>query len=404
MLSQNNPLEKTINAESELNNLKGTDPQPKSGFIGSWQFSKSSRKTHFLKTNKNKNRLNHSTLAQKGCRLFIDHRRTIRFHERDQTIEDFSRSYLKPSPESFTSPFFRVNNFFNILQLSAIQVLIISFPNSPFTLLMILILAELCFILLTLIPFMKNRFIPVNEFANKIIRSVCSGGFYLICFTIQVSHDRNSLQVSENLQQWGIRFISIGIVSTYVFSFYKGFVTIVNAYKKFTKNKSRQKNEAGVEDLRLTHRGLIFYSEFDFSKNNQTPIDKEVLKSPPKKNHGSQLRHLLSHRREKQKSKLTLDIINKNQLKSFKSGKRINQKSWDSIFDGLNSNMEKNLPQKLGFNFPNPKRVSQQERNTPFKVTKNERPRILGEKKGFDLLRNLEKNNQKRIRKKLRYI
>ena len=68
-------------------------------------------------------------------------------------IESFSSSILTHNPRAYQSSLMVLNNFFRVLHMATLQVLIASLPHSPQLLLILLVSIELIFFMFTIVPY-----------------------------------------------------------------------------------------------------------------------------------------------------------------------------------------------------------------------------------------------------------
>ena len=292
-------------------------------------------------------------------KLFIDHPRTITYNSRNLPLEEFSSTYLRNNRTSFSSPLYKASNFLNIIHLSVIQVSIVSLCNSSVSLLVVLVTSELVLLLLTVLPYFKHRYITLVEFLDRATRSICLGGFYFICLAIRLRLGAERRPVSDELQNWGIRFVSLGIISTYFFSSIKGTIVLFALLKELWNNKGCSREDSNEEDLSVSKRGLIIYSETDSSSLVRChPLDGEiVIGEDSKKRVGKKesiLRSGLSSSANNnrffmgsRKREIAYDLEYKSSQNSPKGhlGCRTDgmphKNSWESIFHGLERKMNK---------------------------------------------------------------
>ena len=221
--------------------------------------------------------------AQKHRKMVIDHERTLEYNQRNLAIEAFSKAPLTDNPKSYSSSICLLNNILNTVHLSLIQISICSLPQSPVVLLTLLILLELVFILLTIIPFCTVcRFISKVDLCSKITKSVCLEGFFISCLIIKLNSGRAQAPVDENLQRFGMLFISLGIFNSYFFLIIKIVQILGRMIKKRLMNKPKESKEG--QDLTLSQRGLIFYKADDLDKTEGNEVAKglaQFWEAPP---------------------------------------------------------------------------------------------------------------------------
>ena len=179
-------------------------------------------------------------------RRVIDHEKTLRYNSINQEIDKFTRSTLpKNSKKSFQSSLCLLNNYFNILEISIMQVLIPALPNSPLVLLSLLTATQITFLLLTVIPFVfHTRFMGWAEFFGKLVRSLCMLGFFVVCLVITVTDGVKRQPVNDTLQMAGIVLIIAGVAASYVFMVLKSGLMAYKLVKEYL--AKRNKNGTGT--------------------------------------------------------------------------------------------------------------------------------------------------------------
>ena len=219
------------------------------------------RNDHFTKRSKNSN----SELKSSGPKVHINLAKTLAYNSRNLEIEKFSRSLLIKDPRSFTSPLQLLNNFFGVLHIALMQVSIVALPHSPNLLLITLMIMELTFCLLTLVPYLLNfRFVSCIELLSKALKSFFLEAFFSVCLIISLSSGGTELPVNKSLQKLGVITISLGVITAYLFTIVKMVILVVGVVKGLVqKNKKKKEKTTGEEDLSLEMRGLFFYSDVD---------------------------------------------------------------------------------------------------------------------------------------------
>ena len=214
-------------------------------------------------------------------KLFIDSMKTLEYNSRNMAVEDFTRAYInKTDPGSFSRPIYLLNNLLSILHLAALQISIISLPKAPIVLIAILVAAEITFIGLNVIPYFYFRFISLRQLTSKMITSICLLAFYLICLYIAFENPKKVMPVNDRAQQFGIVIISLGIMSNYLFTFFKVVGIVVQTFKKYCSGaKNKTQSTGGIEDLTKARRGLIFYTNLEKSTENKK-INPKSPKTP----------------------------------------------------------------------------------------------------------------------------
>ena len=97
----------------------------------------------------------------------------------------------------------------------------------------------------------------------KLVRSVSLGGFFLTCLIISLSSGENQRPVDQRLQDLGILLISLGILSSYLYTFGRiSYLIFSKVRSKLAKKGTSNKIlKDGAEDLMQEKRGLIFYTD-----------------------------------------------------------------------------------------------------------------------------------------------
>ena len=207
---------------------------------------------------------NSSVFLQDGLKLFIDHKKTIEFHSRDQEIELFSRSILVQDSRSYQSSFCLLHNIFQLLQITIVQVLVVALPHSPTTQIVLLLTNELVFFLFTTIPyFCSFRFISFLDFISRAVRFLFLSGFYVVCLIISYRYRTVSEPVDRVLQEVGIILLGLAIFLTYIVEVLIMICVICKAISDYYKNKGNKVKAAEKDDLTQEKRGHIFYVEKD---------------------------------------------------------------------------------------------------------------------------------------------
>ena len=217
----------------------------------------------------------------------IDHSRTMKYNQRNKEIEKFSKSYISADQNSYTS-LCLLSNILNVVHVSIAQVFIVSLSHSPRILLTLLMTTEVLFWLLTLIPYcFQHKFISVVELLHKCSKSMCLGGFFVVCIKITFSSDpRVNHPVDESFQSTGIAFLTFGIASTYIFTLIKIIQMVIAAVAKRLAKRGKKESDKleDVEDLTKSQRGLIFYKEE--KENSMEFFERENSLSRPEGGEG----------------------------------------------------------------------------------------------------------------------
>ena len=204
----------------------------------------------------------------------IHHQLTLHYNRRNHEIENFAKSMIKNEPNSYTSSLSLLYNYFNVVHLALLQVLIPALPHSPVILVALLIAIEALFLLLTLIPyFTHSRFLNCFELFTKIFKFVFMMAFLVTCFIISYqSGGGRKLPISKNLQSFGIIAIVAGIIVYYLVTVVKIILMVVTATRSFLAKKSSKKeidankkehccpNQSFIEE-KPEREGLIFYTK-----------------------------------------------------------------------------------------------------------------------------------------------
>ena len=125
----------------------------------------------------------------------------------------------------------------------------VSLPQSPGVALTSLMLIQTTFSLLTLIPYYWDNLLPLAEFLNTIMKTVCLSGFFVTCLLIIRSQTpRIDNPANPTIQLFGMLFILLGIIFSYVFTLLR-VVRLVGA--KIAKNRTQQRNEGTKENSKV---------------------------------------------------------------------------------------------------------------------------------------------------------
>ena len=307
-----------------------------------------------------------SESKESDLKLFIDHKKTIDFNQRNIQVESFVKHYLQNHPKSFTHRLCLVSNILNVLHIALVQICIASLPHSPRTLLGLLMVLEVLFCLLTLIPYcFHHKFISLVELLSKTMKSLCIGGFFVVCIIISHSSDpRVDLPVNGTVQSIGMVFIALGICFTYIFTIIKIIKLVIKNLKERSKNKKKgQKNKnklKGNEDLTQIQRGLIFYkggSSGIKEASSSSPTD--ILNQPLENDFNLNKNHFESkvtkHSVRARSGLLSKNSLSKrNQQQQQKSGpKRERGARWNNIFVDLRKRAAQSRSRKLPRNSQN---------------------------------------------------
>ena len=193
-------------------------------------------------------------------KLIIDHKKTLFYNQRNMAIENFCSSILVNSSESYDSIFMVLNSFLDVIQMALLQIFVVALPLSTRILLFLLIVMEIVFIMMTIVPFVfKYRFISMLDFVAKVVKFICMETFYVVLFIITLSSGQERRPVSPFLEDFGILVISTGITTTYLFTILKIIKLIVKAVKKF-KEKFKEKFKDNKLIQKNKGSSLIFYS------------------------------------------------------------------------------------------------------------------------------------------------
>ena len=298
-----------------------------------------------------KERRNHSMK-----RSFVNHHKTIAYNSRDRNIEEFAKAMLIDNPKAYESPLCLLNNCFNVIHLAIFQILIPALPHAPEVLLVLLVLLETIFFLLTLIPLVfRFRFLSWVEISEKVLRFFFMAGFFSICLIISLKGDGRQHPVSKTLQSYGMLVLLIGIILNFLMTFIKAVISVIQTAKVLlTKKKTKKKSEE--EKLYDEQRGLIFYSEYDLSKNrkgigstaglndwdNEDSFRNDQPDQNPSRQDRSDLRDL-NYSEESEEEKDHFDFLNIN-----KKGEKKRKEEMKENF-GLNSLKKKRISWSMIF-------------------------------------------------------
>ena len=200
----------------------------------------------------------------------IDHELTLRMNSPDKTVENFGRSVLVLEPESFTYRICLLNNILNVIHMSVIQASIAALPNSPITLLSILIINEVALYLATVVPFVLHfKFVSWIDFISKTTGFLIMTVFYSTCWVIASRSLAGSLKrsrpVDQSLQGFGILLVVLAIVNSYIFLFTKLYLMLAKKVKGCCKkgpSKVKQINE-------LKSKGNLIYYRKEEEKDEE---------------------------------------------------------------------------------------------------------------------------------------
>ena len=333
-------------------------------------FQKSKKnKIYNEKDNTNKPRSTPFIFTERGPKIYINHPKTLLYNGRNMEIEKFCRSILVKDPRSYKSSFCLLNNLFNVIQLAVLQITIVSLPNSPTILISILMLAELLFFLMTLVPyFCIFKFISVLDLIGKFTRFIFLEAFFLVCLIISLMFREDETPVKNSFQYWGIVFISLGIFTTYLFQISKMVVIIVNAVKGFCKGKGK-KSQNAENELMKEKRGLIFYSDVDpelrsrlvearKSRSNIKPFEpsKQSQSQMRIKKRGESREHRVrkSEKKKKEKTQTQQELMLGTESNHKKPQEDLSKgvSSWNQLFMRLigRINLKKKRKEKSGVN------------------------------------------------------
>ena len=85
--------------------------------------------------------------------------------------------------------------------------------------------------------------------------------------------------MNESLQGSGMVLIFLGLASNYVFTLVKIFWIAYHSWQKIRqKRKEGSSGKAEVEDLTQEKRGLVFYSEYDFTRVSPNGLQRRTSK------------------------------------------------------------------------------------------------------------------------------
>ena len=199
--------------------------------------------------------------GNRTLKLLINYQKTMNYNKRNMAVEEFARKFIKNKKKGYDSKLILLGNWINIVHLGMMQVSVVSLPNCPTVLILVLLSIELVMTTLRLFPYFRGySCFKIIKVAHQLAQSFCLSGFYLICLIIRLqSPEKQDRPVNQNLQSWGMIFISLGIFFTYLFNLVEmGAIVIDLAKKKLTKNKSKKSEK---NDLTKEKRGLIFYTD-----------------------------------------------------------------------------------------------------------------------------------------------
>ena len=157
----------------------------------------------------------------------IDIEKTVLYNKKNRAIELFCHTLLTKSEETFSSQLCCLHKWLELVQLVLYQLMIPALPFLPQLLLPVVIAAELgFFVTLAYSYFLIYRFIHWLQIVAKGVRFLILGGFLSCCLLLSLESRNQKKPVSENLQDWAITFICLGIITEYI-SFVVGLVVVV---------------------------------------------------------------------------------------------------------------------------------------------------------------------------------
>jgi hypothetical protein len=186
----------------------------------------------------------------------IDHEKTIKNMRRNKEFENFIHEKLVRDKRSFKSKIAVLNNFFTLVQMALVQVLIPLFPEKPGLVLALLAIAEVMFYGFIIYPYYsKFKFISVVAFISKTCQFVTFEGFLIVSLMInsRKRHEFQREEVAGSLQKIGRLMIVSGIALDYFF-------LIVNL-GIMVRNLVKERKKKGIQ--RENKEELIIYKESD---------------------------------------------------------------------------------------------------------------------------------------------
>ena len=233
----------------------------------------------------------------------IDHQRTLRYHGIDKSIEEFcvvglllpiienecgdspvtselknkiqrqTKGEGKSKNDHFTKAGLETQrrvlfiallyNLTEPIHQAILQVAIVSLPWSPSVLLVILLLIEILFPLMTLLPaLLWFRYLSWMEVARKSIRFISLGGFLVASLIISSESNSQKKPVSEVLQKVAIWLLVFGIIGLNLTTIFKIW-SLISVFIKSRRMKKTKMNQIGQKSLETIKEfdGLIYYKK-----------------------------------------------------------------------------------------------------------------------------------------------
>jgi hypothetical protein len=181
----------------------------------------------------------------------IDHQKTIENISRNKEFENFISKKLVQNEKSFGNKLIVLNNFFTIIQLAMMQILIPLLAESPGLLLGLLLAFQGVFFGLTIYPYCsKFKFLSLPSVISKILQFVTFEAFLLTSLIIyfKKTQEFEREEVSPSLQQFAKTMLVLGLIFEYLF-FLVNIIMVIRKLIQERKNKKTGK------------QGLIIYKE-----------------------------------------------------------------------------------------------------------------------------------------------
>ena len=186
----------------------------------------------------------------------IDHKKTLEENLDNYAVVAFLTKNLTDEAQGLNSLICLMFNLIGLLHTCCYQVLIPALPLSSTILLVILLVGELVFIGLILIPFLKiTRHISSFMLSTKLTRFSLLFLFFFICFLISLQTSDGRKPVNNYLQLSAIWVLILGFATEYIFFGIRIGILIYGVYKNFTKTKEQK--EADKKKVKK----YIFYLE-----------------------------------------------------------------------------------------------------------------------------------------------
>ena len=191
-------------------------------------------------------------LLQKGSRAstkiekidekkVVDVPKTLLRNRRNETLDLFLSSILKNEKVVFHSKICCLSNWFTLVHLAAYHLLIPALPLLPQLLLPVLIIMEIGFFLVSLIPYLAiTRFVGWFYFTAKVLRFILLEEFLICCLILCLESKNRRKPLNTKIQELAVLAIIFGLAIDYIVFIVNMIMVIMQAVKGVLNKKKKK--------------------------------------------------------------------------------------------------------------------------------------------------------------------